>query len=147
MDPKVKKTRKKMGPKGPWKWTEERLDKLAEELEVWAETPENTLLSRFCADQGVHPQDLGKYKKSCERLCAAVKKAKAKECHMLENFCLFGGFTNPITGKTRNVSTIGAIFLLKNNHGYTDGREPLGSKKSDKQILNYITRNYASNGN
>ena len=138
------KTKSKMGPKGPWKWTDERLNKLADELEVWTDNPENTLLSRFCADHGVHPQDLGKYAKSCERLLAAVKKAKAKECHMLEKFCLFGGFTNPLTGKHRKVSTTGAIFLLKNNHHYTDGREAVSASKEDQQILNYITKNYAT---
>ncbi len=143
METKVK-AKKKFGPKGAWKWTDERLDKLASDLEVWSEIPENTLLSRFCADHGVHPQDLGKFKKSSERLSAAIKKAKAKECHMLEKFCLFGGFTNPLTGKHRKVSTTGAIFLLKNNHHYTDGRELVSTSKEDQQILNYITKNYAT---
>lgn len=141
------KTRKKPGPKGAWKWTDQRIEKLANDLEVWSDIPENTLLSRFCADHGLHPQDLSEFKKLNKQLSEAIKKAKAKECHMLEKFCLFGGFTNPLTGKHRKVSTTGAIFLLKNNHHYTDGRETVSASKEDQQILNYITKNYATASN
>ena len=142
MSVKVKKKRKS-GPKGPWIWTEQRLNQLAEEMEVWADIPGNTMMTKFCAEQGVYVQQLSEFRKTNQRLSLAIKKVKSKECHFLEKSCLYEGFTDA-SGKFRKVSTTGAIFLLKNNHGYTDNKD--SGKDDSRQILNYITKNYSKNG-
>lgn len=144
MSVKVKsKIKKKMGPKEPWKWTPTRLNKLAEDMEMWVECPGNTLLSKFCAQQGVHPSQLRDFKKTNERLSQAIKRVKAKECYLLERSCLYEGFMDN-EGKFRRVNTAGAIFLLKNNHRYTDNKDQ--DRDDTRQILNYITKNYSKNG-
>ena len=137
-----KKGKGPQGPKGPWKWTPERLDELADELIEWADPKSSLMLSKFCADKGLHPSQISELSKQNKNFCEAIKKVKAKEAYFLEQCCLFESLTSP-DGRNRKVSTTGAIFLLKNNHKYTDGREANKPNLETGQILQYVTTNFA----
>ena len=140
---KSKTPPKKRGPKGPSKWTLERLDQFADELLEWSEPKANLLLSKFCADKGLHPCQITEFSVVSSKFSEAVKTVKAKEACFLEQCCLFESLASP-DGKFRKVNTTGAIFLLKNNHKYTDSRESADLAKIGSNIVYHLsTKNFA----
>lgn len=101
-----------MAPSGPWKWTDERIEALADKLDDWRRIHTNFLLAKFCDEQDIYPQLLSELAHKNERFSEALKAAKAHQEAVLSEGGLMGEH-NPSM----------AIFLLKNVAGYRDKQD------------------------
>lgn len=97
----------KRGPKGPWKWTPERVNLLAEKLEKWRKSDENYILGKFCVENGIYLELLSRLVERNEKFCHAYNMAKVHQEAVLVMGALKGRF-----------NARAAIFLLKNVAGW-----------------------------
>lgn len=96
----------------PTEWTEERALALAEGMIAWLEEDSARVFwQEYILQQGLYKQIISDLSKKYASFSALIKRAREIQELRLQNIALN-------TGKP-----IGAIFLLKNHHGYADKQE------------------------
>ena len=113
-------TKKKPGPKGPSKWTAERIREEAEALAEWCDTSiDNVWFKSFALERGYPPQYLSEWAARTDEdgnplhpeFLEAYKKAETRQEQRLVQGGVMGLF-NPTM----------CIFVLKNRHNWKDVR-------------------------
>lgn len=117
--------KKKAGPKGPSKYTDEFIDNLAVKLDEWIAEPANFWIGKFASDNGLWMQRITEFADKNERLSDSLKKAKQIQQDRLVLLSL-----------ARKIDTTMAIFALKNVAGWRDMVPPAGDNNVFVNILN-----------
>ena len=99
----------KQGPKGPSKWTEDRVAELGAQLDQWRMSPTNFLLVKFCDENDIYPALLSRLADKHDNFYQALKRAKAHQEAVVAEAMLAG-----------EMPAAGAIFALKNLAGWRD---------------------------
>jgi len=111
----------KPGAGRPKKWTEEALVKLGLDLLAWMEKDESNLFFKeFLTEQDLFDDMISDHEGDSDNFTELIKKArKIQEVRLAK------------LGLTSRSGSSMAIFLLKNNHGYSDRMEV---KSSDEDV-------------
>lgn len=103
----------KRGPKGPSKWTDEVVERIADELVAWFKSsPANWYLMQFAIEYDYLACYFDDWAHRNEKFNVALKKAKQIQEARLVQLAL-----------ARKVDTTMAIFALKNVAGWRDKQE------------------------
>lgn len=103
---------KKRGPKGPSKYTEDVLNKWADELIEFMSSPENFWFKDFAILKGVHSSELRNLSENHEKLSKALKKAHEIQESKIAKMAMNGTFNASMS-----------IFALKNVAGWRDTQD------------------------
>ena len=98
-------------PRGPVKWTEERLDALADRLNQYTEETEIPILADFAYKNGILREQLYELARKNVHLAYAIKAIMERKQTVLETGALNG-----------ELNTTMAVFSLK-QMGWTDKQE------------------------
>ena len=119
---------KKMGPKGPWKYTAEVIEKFADKLDEWITIPTNFWLGDFAVDVcNCDLVQLERFAASNEKFCCTYKKAKQIQTNRIVKLAM---------GK--KIDCAMAIFSLKNVAGWRDNKEPFVIDQSKHTHKTYV---------
>ena len=105
----------KRGPKGPSKYTEEYLEKLADKLDKWIKVETNYWLGEFAVENEMDRHtlaDLAGDEERCKKLFDTYKKAKQVQENRLVK-----------KGQSKSGNVAFTIFTLKNVSGWRDKQE------------------------
>lgn len=93
-------------------YTNEVIEKMAEELLEWIKKPDNIFFDDFCLDQDINPDYMSVWAQKNKRFLGAYEVAKKKEANKIKK----GALTKDYDGGF-------AKFLLINNHGMAEKTE------------------------
>src|SRR3990167_8473027 len=102
----------KRGPKGPSKWTKERIGTEAVALLEYAKTAPLPYLKDFCVQRGYGSQNISQYFMISQDFCEALNRLKDS----MEVKLVFGSLTNKLNSYM-------AMNTLKNVAGWRDKQE------------------------
>jgi hypothetical protein len=109
-------------------YTEDVLNKMADDLMKWLETPTNVLFKDFCLDQKINPRKMLKWAEDNERFRAAYEFAKERQQSRLLN----GGLNDIYNGTVMK-------FIMTNVHGWSDKQEMKVSGDAENPMLFALT--------
>ncbi len=119
---------KKRGPKGPSKWTDEKIEKAADDLLEWYEAnPSHWFLTQFAVEYKYLKDSFDGWAEKNEKFRLALKMAKQiQELRIVQ------------LGLASKVNPVMAIFTLKNVAGWRDRKdlEYVGDTHNHLTIVN-----------
>ena len=115
----------KPGPKGPSKWTQERIGAEAVALLEYAKTAPLPYLKDFCVQRGYGSQNISQYFMISHEFCEALNRLKDS----MEVKLVFGSLTNKLNSYM-------AMNTLKNVAGWRDKQEIEHS--GEIKLINHI---------
>lgn len=121
----------------PKKYTEDFINKQADDLLEWLKNSENIFFEDFLLDQNINPNRMSEWALVNERFLGAYEIAKHRQLSRLKKGAVLKEFDSGFTK-----------FLMINNHGYSDKTETkisgdpidpltfvLGSIPSSKELV------------
>ena len=91
----------------PLEFTEEEINRYADEFMEWLKDDKNIFFKDFCLDRNINPDYMQVWSKSNDRFFGVYKLAKHRQESRLLNGVLTKGYNNGI-----------ATLVLTNHHGY-----------------------------
>ncbi len=128
----------KRGPKGPSKWTDAKIEKLAEKLTDWVQEDPEThfILEEWCFQNGIGEQRVSEFAKKSKKFSEALALVKINQKKQL----ILGGLTsafNPVITK----------LMLMNNHDMAEKKSTEHTGKDGEPIQHNHTIEFVkSNG-
>lgn len=96
----------------PKKYTEEFINRQADELIIWLREPKNIFFEDFLLDQDLNPQLMAIWAKENDKFSSAYDIAYQRQASRIKNGAI-----------TKDFSDGFSKFILINNHGYSDKTE------------------------
>ena len=114
--------RYKGGPKGPWKFTSERVDALRRSLERFWDNPHSLYFESWCAEEGIHMRQLYRLTQQDARFAETFDRCSCVQAARL----LEGASRTLKTNRGSNYYEINpriAALVLQSKHGYASKQE------------------------